>query len=136
MRVKRDAEYDDVEEEQGEWPKRKYRKDASGLRVPVAWTAEDEKKRGPAEPSSESVFRLAWLFVEGWRQKLRKAGDKVEKSRWEWEIDGTTSFCTHSRASSVSFGIVIADARLRVPEEVGRRKKQRKSVHWALDETK
>ncbi|KAF5523328.1 hypothetical protein CGCA056_v005754 [Colletotrichum aenigma] len=126
MRVKRDADYDDVDDDR---PMRKYRKDASGLRVPVVWT----EVREPEEPSGESVFRLAWLFVEGWRQKLRKAGDMIEKARWEWEIDGTTTACTHSRASSLTFGVVIADARIRVPEEMNKKKKKRKSVHWALD---
>ncbi|OHF03046.1 hypothetical protein CORC01_01804 [Colletotrichum orchidophilum] len=136
VRVKRDAAYDDEGDELDRRPtRRKYRKDASGLRVPVPWTQHDEEESGPVEPSGESVFRLAWLFVEGWRQKLRKAGDLVERTRWEWELDGTAAVCTHSRASSLTFGMVIADARLRVPDELGRsskkKKKHRKSVHWA-----
>ncbi|KAL0944916.1 uncharacterized protein CTRU02_202803 [Colletotrichum truncatum] len=130
MRVKRDAEYDD--EDMNERPKWKYRKDASGLRVPVICT----EVREPEEPSGESVYRLAWLFVEGWRHKLQKAGDMVEKSRWEWEIDGVRTVCTHSRASSLDFGVVMTDARLRVPDKLGKKKKHRKSVHWALDEIK
>lgn len=77
---------------------RKYRKDASGLRAPVVWT----EIREPEEPFGESVFRLAWLFVEGWRHELRKAGDMIEKARWEWEIDGTTTTRPHSRASSLA----------------------------------
>ncbi len=32
-------------------------------------------------------FRLAWLWVEGWRQRLRKSGDIVEQTRWEWRLD-------------------------------------------------
>ncbi len=28
-----------------------------------------------------------WLWAEGWRQRLRKSGDIVEKSRWEWRVD-------------------------------------------------
>ncbi|KAK1714455.1 hypothetical protein BDP67DRAFT_401528, partial [Colletotrichum lupini] len=140
VRVKRDAEYDEWEEDVNmEEPgdrhrpkRRKYRRDPSGLRVPVPWNPEEKERGGvPVEPSGESVFRLAWLFVEGWRQKLQKAGDMVEKTRWEWELDGTATVCTHSRASSLTFGMVIADARLRVPDELGMKKKQRKSVHWA-----
>ncbi len=37
-------------------------------------------------------FRLAWLWVEGWRQRLRKSGDVVEKTRRElgmsWQRPG------------------------------------------------
>ena len=33
-------------------------------------------------------FRIPWLWVEGWRARLRGAGDIVEKERWEWELDG------------------------------------------------
>ncbi|KAK1978399.1 hypothetical protein LZ30DRAFT_784200 [Colletotrichum cereale] len=141
MRVKRDAEYDELDER----PKRKYQRDASGLRVPV--DADRTEMRGPEEPCGESVFRLAWLFVEGWRHGLRKAGDTVERGRWEWELDGALAVCTHSRASSLTFGEVLADARLRRPEAEEQKndyrycynpskkrktkKKQRKSVHWA-----
>ena len=32
-------------------------------------------------------FRLAWLWVEGWRAQLRKSGDIIEQSRWEWRLD-------------------------------------------------
>ncbi|TDZ20214.1 hypothetical protein Cob_v007237 [Colletotrichum orbiculare MAFF 240422] len=141
----RDAEYDELDER----PRRKYKKDASGLRVPISAAAAAaaaaaavaegmaDGAGGPAEPSGESVCRLAWLFVEGWRQRLRKAGDTIERSRWEWEIDGTTSVCRHGRASSVTFELVMADARTRVPEELGaRKKKHRKSVRWALDDVK
>jgi hypothetical protein len=30
---------------------------------------------------------LAWLWVEGWRARLRVSGDIVEKARWEWRMD-------------------------------------------------
>lgn len=40
-----------------------------------------------SEVETDSDFRLAWLFVEGWRAKIRKAGDVVEKARWEWRVD-------------------------------------------------
>lgn len=40
-----------------------------------------------AEVEGGSEFRLAWMWVEGWRAQLRKAGDLVEKERWEWRVD-------------------------------------------------
>ncbi|KAH6857026.1 hypothetical protein B0I37DRAFT_369020 [Chaetomium sp. MPI-CAGE-AT-0009] len=27
------------------------------------------------------------MWVEGWRARLRKGGDVVEKARWEWRLD-------------------------------------------------
>lgn len=36
---------------------------------------------------SESEFRLAWLWVEGWRAQLRKGGDTVERARWGWKVE-------------------------------------------------
>ncbi|KAK2059817.1 hypothetical protein LY76DRAFT_511319, partial [Colletotrichum caudatum] len=141
VRVKRDAEYDELDER----PERKYRRDASGLRVlVVADRAGRRAGGGPEEPPGESVFRLAWLFVEGWRHRLRRAGDTVERSRWEWELGGVAA-SAHTRASVLTFGEVLADARARAPAErtgsgdrcyySGKKKrakgKQRKSVHWA-----
>ncbi|EFQ33792.1 hypothetical protein CGRA01v4_12354 [Colletotrichum graminicola] len=140
MRVKRDADYDELDER----PRRKYQRDASGLRVSVA--ADQTEVGGPEEPSSESVFRLAWLFVEGWRRKLQKAGDTVERSRWEWELGGASAVSMHSNASSLTLGEILADARKRAHGGQGNhsnyyhyssmkkqktRKRQRKSVHWA-----
>ena len=29
-------------------------------------------------------YRLAWMWVEGWRGRLRAAGDIVERERYEW----------------------------------------------------
>ena len=31
--------------------------------------------------------RLAWMWVQGWRARLRKGGDVVEKARLEWQLD-------------------------------------------------
>jgi hypothetical protein len=31
--------------------------------------------------------RLAWRWVEGWRARLQKGGDVVEKARWEWRLE-------------------------------------------------
>ncbi|KAK1998805.1 hypothetical protein LX36DRAFT_669972 [Colletotrichum falcatum] len=148
-RVKRDAEYDELDER----PRRKYQRDASGLRVPVAAAADRAAGAlggggGPEEPSGESVFRLPWLFVEGWRRKLRRAGDTVERSRWEWEIGGGGGGAP-AAASGLAFGEALADARRRAPREereedgcarhcsVRKRRDRRraKSVHWAPEPT-
>lgn len=32
-------------------------------------------------------LRLPWIWVEGWRARLRMSGDVVEKCRWEWKMD-------------------------------------------------
>lgn len=40
-----------------------------------------------AEVQAGSALRLPWLWAEGWRARLRKAGDQVEKARWEWRMD-------------------------------------------------
>ncbi|KAI3396626.1 hypothetical protein diail_11880 [Diaporthe ilicicola] len=85
------------------------------------------------EVESDSDFRLAWLWVEGWRAQLRKGGDTVERSRWEWRVDDLLS----KRRDN--------EARKKIPEIVARmpgvlrktassNKKRRhgtkKSVHW------
>lgn len=31
-------------------------------------------------------YRLAWMFVEGWRQRLQVAGDVIQKHKWEWRM--------------------------------------------------
>lgn len=46
-----------------------------------------EKEASTAEVERGSEFRLAWLFVEGWRAQLRDAGDLVERERWEWRAE-------------------------------------------------
>ena len=41
-------------------------------------------------PGNGSDFRLAWLWAEGWRAaQLRKSGEIVEQTRWEWRLDRT-----------------------------------------------
>ena len=40
------------------------------------------EKEGEVEAKEE--FRLAWVWVEGWRGRLRAAGDIVERERYEW----------------------------------------------------
>jgi ribonucleotide reductase alpha subunit len=73
-------------------------------------------------------FRLAWLHVEGWRQRLRKGGDIIERSRWEWRVEDIS---TWSRRSSMSSGILLRDARTAVASATRNQKKKKKSVHWA-----
>ena len=41
-----------------------------------------EEKERDAEAREE--FRLAWMWVEGWRGRLRGAGDIIEKARYDW----------------------------------------------------
>jgi hypothetical protein len=47
------------------------------------------QKRGGRPRYTEAVgdAKLAWRWVEGWRARLRKGGDMVEKARWEWRLD-------------------------------------------------
>lgn len=59
----------------------------------------------PGEVSPGSDFRLAWLMVEGWRAKLRKAGDFVERARWEWKLD---DLLAESRARRASIPDIVA----------------------------
>jgi len=35
----------------------------------------------------EGPYRLPWLWVEGWRARLRRSGDVVEATRWEFRLD-------------------------------------------------
>ncbi|KAK3323276.1 hypothetical protein B0T19DRAFT_462756 [Cercophora scortea] len=44
-----------------------------------------KKKENNAEVMGD--LRLPWLWVEGWRARLRGGGDIVEKARWEWRVD-------------------------------------------------
>ncbi|KAK4032154.1 hypothetical protein C8A01DRAFT_41402 [Parachaetomium inaequale] len=41
----------------------------------------------PTYTEAVGDVRLAWRWVEGWRARLRKGGDVVEKARWEWRLD-------------------------------------------------
>jgi hypothetical protein len=33
----------------------------------------------------EGEFKMAWLWVEGWRARLRTGGDLVEKCKYDFE---------------------------------------------------
>jgi len=63
----------------------------------------------PTHVASGDELRLPWLWVEGWRAELRRAGDGVEKARWLWRVE---------EAMSAS-------------EQRAGRTRRKKSVHWA-----
>lgn len=35
------------------------------------------------EVRAEGIYKAAWLWVEGWRARLRAGGDLVEKCRYD-----------------------------------------------------
>ncbi|KAL1846154.1 hypothetical protein Daus18300_014343 [Diaporthe australafricana] len=86
---------------------------------------------GRVEPGSD--FRLAWLWVEGWRAQLRKGGDTVERSRWEWRVDDLLRKSQDNEARNQ-----IPDIVARLPGVLrkstirnrSRRHGTKKSVHW------
>jgi hypothetical protein len=57
--------------------------------------ATPSRRIGTAHPSKHHCYaeaagdaRLAWRWAEGWRARLRKAGNLVEQARWEeWRLD-------------------------------------------------
>jgi hypothetical protein len=89
---------------------------------------ERDDDESPRNPEALGDFRLAWMFVEGWRQRLRVAGDIVEKNRWEWRFEDMRS------ASRLSFAASSMAALRTVPGGVATtsRTKKKKSVHWAF----
>ena len=74
-------------------------------------------------------LRLPWLWVEGWRARLRRSGDIVEQTRWEWRLDHTM------RANSLP--VIVATTPGRPVGMTGEEERERegrrrvKSVHWA-----
>jgi len=91
-------------------------------------------QRPAAAVQGEDAFRLAWLWVEGWRAQLRKGGDIVEANRWEWRIDGLTT--GRNRVPSICVKRVPGPSALkgaegaRVVQRAGRGRDQRKGVRW------
>lgn len=85
------------------------------------------------EVEQDSEFRLAWLWVEGWRAQLRKGGDTVERSRWEWRVD---DILRKSRDNTARNNIPEIVARLpgalRKSSNHNKRRRHgtQKSVHW------
>jgi hypothetical protein len=86
--------------------------------------------RAPTEPPADHDYRLAWLWVVGWRARLTKAGDAVERCRWEWRLDDMASL--RNLRSTGSTVMLLKDARTRVVAVDAKAKTRRKkSVHWA-----
>ncbi len=69
----------------------------------------------PAPTEAANEFRYAWLWAEGWRARLRKCGDIIEKHRWEGRLEERMG-----RENNVP--IIVARQRTR---------RREKSVHWA-----
>lgn len=84
-------------------------------------------------PKRDSVARIAWLWAEGWRARLRGGGDVVERARWEWKLeDEGARYQKEARVTAAhgrrDEGIVNRDC-----DEVVERRASRKSVRWAKD---
>lgn len=89
------------------------------------------------EVESDSEFRLAWLWVEGWRAQLRKGGDTVERARWEWRVDDLLGRSRDSKARTNIPDIVARlPGALRKSSNHNKRRRHgtRKSVHWPDDD--
>lgn len=89
------------------------------------------------EVESDSEFRLAWLWVEGWRAQLRKGGDTVERARWEWRVDDLLGRSQDNKARNNIPDIVARlPGALRKSSNHNKRRRQgtRKSVHWPDDD--
>lgn len=90
-----------------------------------------ERKRRNRNDGPDDDFRLAWIWVQGWRARLRKSGDVVEKARWEWRLDDAMMRRPNAvpvivaRVPGVS-ALKGAEVRTEVVGEA-----RRKSVHWA-----
>ncbi|KAK3290536.1 uncharacterized protein B0H64DRAFT_452680 [Chaetomium fimeti] len=60
----------------------------AGPDISSRWRGSDTGVRQrPRYTEAVGEARLAWMWVEGWRARLRKGGDVVEKARWEWRLD-------------------------------------------------
>lgn len=88
------------------------------------------------EVESDSEFRLAWLWVEGWRAQLRKGGDTVERARWEWRVDDLLRKSRENKARNNIPDIVARlPGALRKSSNYNKRRRRGtgKSVHWPED---
>jgi hypothetical protein len=43
------------------------------------------EKEAKLQVEVQGDFKMAWLWVEGWRARLRAGGDLVEKCRYDFE---------------------------------------------------
>lgn len=87
-------------------------------------SAPQESRKNLREPEAASEFRLPWLWIEGWRHRLKRARDEVERCHGVWRFDNQTVVGGNS---SLSIGAAFRDARAGVV----RPKTRKKSVHWA-----
>lgn len=55
----------------------------------------EEVQEEDAAVDTKHDFRLAWLWIEGWRGRLRTAGDIVEKTRHEFSDGKVKSLYVH-----------------------------------------
>ncbi|KAL1849418.1 hypothetical protein VTK73DRAFT_9878 [Phialemonium thermophilum] len=94
---------------------------------PAARTRSSSKQANPPEATGE--YRLAWLWIEGWRERLRKSGDIVEKARWEWRVDDLVRRRPQNNIPVIVARVpgvsVLKGAEVRSGQSLGR-----KSVHW------
>lgn len=85
-------------------------------------SVDDEEGGGLEGPARGSELRLAWLWVEGWRARVRRSGDVVEMHRWEGKFDWM--------AVENNVPVIVAG----VPGALkgdGVRRGRKKSVRWA-----
>lgn len=79
-------------------------------------------------------LRLPWMWVEGWRARLRMSGDVVEKSRWEWRMDDAPGMRVVNTVpivvatTPVLGGVLAVGGGLDIEGLVG--EARRKSVRW------
>lgn len=117
------------------------------------------RQRGNGEVEKGSELRLPWLWVQGWRARLQKARDEIERVRWEGRLENHVvrgreegrqrRECREERGeerhevvvkrlpagmSKARRGVVVNVGEYVSVVEVGGvlpKKGRRKSVHWA-----
>jgi hypothetical protein len=77
-------------------------------------------------------YRLAWLWIESWRARLRRSGDIVETARWEWRMDDIVGKNKVAVAGGRVPGAPILKSTHmeRKSTRSSQGKSRRKSVHW------
>jgi hypothetical protein len=79
-----------------------------------------------ADPKVTGSARLAWMFVEGWRKRLRVAGDIIEQKRWEWSMADMKNMSVPSLATAST-----SAARNNTTDKTDEQE-ERKSARWSL----
>jgi hypothetical protein len=87
-----DEDYDDDDQSCDDGGEVREKEGASRLRArpaigPRRGSSNRSGQQRPTYTEAVGDVRLAWRWVEGWRARLRKGGDVVEKARWEWRLD-------------------------------------------------